>query len=320
MLSRQREWTLGLILLGIVVLLWVASSFLVNGIFALYPKPFLMTYINTGAFIFYLVPSCMTRLRKGEYRQAAEVLSVRETIKLAGQFSVLWFLSNLVTNASLLFTSVSSQTILSSTSSFFTLIVGWVLSVEMLNTRKVIAVALSFIGVVLLTKSDDVEVEEPRTRLILMGNILALSGAFFYGVYSILLKLRVQHEQRLNMKLFFGFVGVFSLSFLWPTLYLLDWMGVEKLQLPPKPAVWSVLLVNCAMSFVSDFLWAKAMLLTSPLTVTVGLSASIPCAMLGDVVFKEKKMGLVYVLGAVIILGSFVVVNQDEEVDEVLRE
>lgn len=320
MLSRQREWTLGLILLAIVVLLWVASSFLVNGIFTLYPKPFLMTYINTGAFIFYLVPSCMTRLRRVKYSQPAETLSVGETVRLACQFSALWFLSNFVTNASLLFTSVSSQTILSSTSSFFTLLVGWSLSVERLNVRKVIGVALSFFGVVLLTNSDDLEVQEPKSNLILLGNLLALSGALFYGVYSILLKLRVEHEQRLDMKLFFGFVGVFSLSFLWPTLFLLDWMGVERIQLPPTPAVWGVLLANCAMSFVSDFLWAKAMLLTSPLTVTVGLSASIPCAMLGDVIFKEKTMGLIYVLGAAIILGSFVAVNQDEEVDEVLRD
>lgn len=45
-------------------------------------------------------------------------INIYETAKLSLQFIVLWFSANLVTNASLSYTSVASQTILSSTSSF----------------------------------------------------------------------------------------------------------------------------------------------------------------------------------------------------------
>ena len=46
-------------------------------------------------------------------------INIYETAKLSLQFIVLWFSANLVTNASLSYTSVASQTILSSTSSFY---------------------------------------------------------------------------------------------------------------------------------------------------------------------------------------------------------
>ena len=57
-----------------------------------------------------------------------EQISEYETVKLSLQFISLWFGANLVTNASLSYTSVASQTILSTTSSFFTLIIGFFFS------------------------------------------------------------------------------------------------------------------------------------------------------------------------------------------------
>lgn len=55
------------------------------------------------------------------------------------------------------------------------------------------------------------------------------------------------------------------------------------------------------------------MLLTSPLTVTVGLSITIPLAMFGDVLFKHKTMSVVYLFGATLILGSFFIINKSSE-------
>jgi solute carrier family 35 protein F5 len=50
---------LGIAILGIVVTLWVASSFLMRSIFGAdktYDKPFFVTWINTATFSFYLIP------------------------------------------------------------------------------------------------------------------------------------------------------------------------------------------------------------------------------------------------------------------------
>lgn len=50
------------------------------------------------------------------------------------------------------------------------------------------------------------------------------------------------------------------------------------------------------------------MLKTSPLTVTLGMSLTIPCAILGDVLIGNSPR-LFDLLGAVIVIISFVIVG-----------
>lgn len=262
-------------------------------------------------------------------------LSLSDTMKLSGEFCALWFTANFVTNASLAYTSVASQTILSSTSSFFTLFVGALCHTETINRVKVIGSMVSFFGILLVTRSDSLQSnlhikpfpgsstfdDSDQTSAdaikTLLGNMLALLGAFFYGIYSTLLKHRVKEESRINMKIFFGFVGLFTLVGLWPTMFLLHYTGWETFELPSTPRVIIIVAVNCLITFVSDFCWANAMLLTSPLTVTVGLSITIPFAMFGDFMLKHKPMTLLYLIGAMLILGSFFIINKNSE-EEVL--
>ena len=259
-------------------------------------------------------------------------LSLKDTTKLSAQFCVLWFLANFATNASLAYTSVASQTMLSSTSSFFTLFIGALGHVETVTKPKVIGSILSFLGIALVTQSDSLQRHlpikptghmpptEPTTDLTswqtMIGNLLAVAGAMFYGIYSTLLKIKVQDESMINMKIFFGFVGLFTLLFMWPSLIFLHYMGYEEFVIPTQPKVIVIILVNMMITFVSDFCWAKAMLLTSPLTVTVGLSITIPVAMFGDILFKHKDMPLEYLLGGLLILGSFVIISKNTEAEE----
>lgn len=352
-------------MLGLVIILWVLSSFLINLIFEddSYRKPFFITYTNTAAFIFYLFPTAkavvvnykdtgranvhrelimeeegtgsdsnrsvdmtsplLTNLEAGTHANQKKRLTLYETIKLSAEFCILWFTANLVTNASLAFTSVASQTILSTTSSFFTLFIGAICHVESLSKSKVLGSFISFVGIIMVTKSDshqryqrhiaDVSGDDNDAVQVLIGNLLALAGAVLYGVYSTLLKREVGDETRVNMKIFFGFVGLFNLLFLWPSLIVLDFFGWEPFSLPKDPKVVVIIFVNCLITFVSDFCWAKAMLLTSPLTVTVGLSITIPLAMFGDVIFKHKTMSALYLFGATLILGSFFIINKSSE-------
>ena len=57
------------------------------------------------------------------------------------------------------------------------------------------------------------------------------------------------------------------------------------------------------------------MLLTSPLTVTVGLSMAIPLAMVGDWLIKGFLINLLYMLGASVVIAGFLIINRDEEED-----
>ena len=67
------------------------------------------------------------------------------------------------------------------------------------------------------------------------------------------------------------------------------------------------------ITFVSDYLWILAMLMTSPLIVTMGLSLSIPLALVGDVLIKGQLKNLLYWCGASLVLIGFSIVNLKRE-------
>ncbi|CAO3646076.1 unnamed protein product [Cunninghamella blakesleeana] len=327
-------------LLG-VVFIWVSSLFAMNSIFGEleYNKPFLVTYLNTATFSFYLIPSLFKRTKKKQLfpeeettkllntpesssiqqptelestkSHSSDKLSKLETIKLSLAFCILWFFANYTTNASLAYTSVGSSTILASMSGLFTLGIGAMFNVEKINLVKLVSVCISFIGVVLVSYSDQ-KLDDPSKTIssALIGDILALLGAIFYGCYTTLLKLRIGNEDRIDMPLFFGFVGAFNVLLLWPIFPILDFLGIETFQLPFSPTLWIMVILNAFVgTFVSDYLWLVAMLMTSPLVVTLGISLTIPLALFGDIVFKHFNPPLQYIFGAVLVIIGFVTVN-----------
>ena len=78
----------------------------------------------------------------------------------------------------------------------------------------------------------------------ILGDFLALSSAMFYAFYVILLKVRIQQESRINMQMFFGFVGLFNILFLWPLGLILHFTGAETFELPNSGKAIGGLLVN----------------------------------------------------------------------------
>ncbi|KAJ2579718.1 hypothetical protein IWW49_006544 [Coemansia sp. RSA 1797] len=62
-------------------------------------------------------------------------------------------------------------------------------------------------------------------------------------------------------------------------------------------------------TFVSDYLWLQAMLMTSPLVVTLGLALTIPLSMAGDVLLKGVEVSLPYYVGALLVLAAFIGAN-----------
>jgi len=348
--QSRKSWFIGLFMILIVILSWVSSSFLLNQVFEInsYKKPFLITYLNVSSFVLYLIPSwkdiynykkiekenqiiddekfLLNSNEEEEINQLTPLVSkhsnniipltLNETIKLSAVFCLLLFIANFSSNASLSYTSVASQTILSSTSSFFTLFIGAILQVESINSKKLLGLLISFIGIICVTESDSIAQEITFSKVeIVIGNSLALIGALVYGIYSTFLKKSIVDESKINIKLFFGFVGLFTLIGLWPIILILHYTGIETIELPPSSTVIYLLLINATITFVSDYCWAKAILLTSPLTVTVGLSLTIPFAMIGDVLFKNKIISIGYIVGAILVLVSFALINGEEDID-----
>ncbi|KAF3037235.1 hypothetical protein E8E12_005780 [Didymella heteroderae] len=253
-----------------------------------------------------------------------EGLTLQETAKLALEFCILWFLANYFAAACLSYTTVASSTILASTSSIWTLLCGSLLRVERFTLRKLIGVGASLAGVVLISTIDvSGETDENRgsfphktPRELALGDVMAFVSAVLYGFYAVFMKKRIGDESRVNMPLFFGLVGLSNVVLLWPGLVILHLTGVEPFQLPPTGKILTIVLVNSASSLVSDFCWAYAMLLTSPLIVSVGLSLTIPLSLVGQMVLDAQYASWLYWVGAAIMVVSFVFINNEEKKDE----
>jgi solute carrier family 35, member F5 len=74
--------------------------------------------------------------------------------------------------------------------------------------------------------------------------LLALLSALFYAVYVILLKVRIRSESRIDMQLFFGFVGLFNILVGCPIGIVLHFTGIERFEVPSSGRVVAGLLVS----------------------------------------------------------------------------
>ncbi|QUC22621.1 uncharacterized protein UV8b_06862 [Ustilaginoidea virens] len=253
-----------------------------------------------------------------------EQLSFRETLVLSLEFCMLWFLANYFASACLEFTSVASVTILTSTSSVWTLVFCALMRVEAFSVRKLVGVMASLVGIVLISTVDlSGESDENRGSFphktpgqIAIGDAMAFFSAIVYGMYVTVMKRRLGHEDRVNMKLFFGLVGAINLVLLWPLFFILHWTNVEPFELPPTGTIWIIIIVNSLSSYISDMSWAFAMLLTTPLVVTVGISLTIPLSLIGEMIQYGQYSSFVYWIGAAVVFVSFVFVNHESREDE----
>ncbi|KAG8530348.1 uncharacterized protein KY384_004850 [Bacidia gigantensis] len=267
-----------------------------------------------------LVDDSMTSL--GSSRSStSDRLSIRETAWLSLEFCILWFLANYFVAACLEYTTVASSTVLASTSGIWTLIFGAMLRVEKFTLKKLVGTLASLAGIILISSVDLTgETDENRgdfphksRKELAIGDALAFGSAILYGIYTTFMKKKIGDEGRVDMPLFFGFVGLFNLVTLLPGFFLVHFTGIETFELPPTRRITTIVMVNSATSLVGDFCWAYSTLLTSPLVVTVGLSLSIPLSLLGQMIVNGQTSSALYWIGAVIVLLSFVFINYESK-------
>jgi len=239
-------------------------------------------------------------------------LPLKQVAKLGLIFCILWFIANYSYVISLQHTSVSSNTIISTTSGFFTLFIGVFFKIEEFTVGKLAAVGSCVGGVALVSLSD----EQNSGTDSLVGDLIALFSAAGYGLYIVMLKKNIKSEKQVSMPVFFGFVGLFNTLLLWPILVILHYTGVEQFSLPSMPVFREMLLNGLMGTVLSDLLWSLVVLLTSPLVATLGLSFTVPVAMIVEAMLKKRNFVPQYVGGTALVLLGFVLVNVSNSAKE----
>ncbi|XP_033513023.1 thiamine-repressible mitochondrial transport protein THI74 [Nicotiana tomentosiformis] len=218
-----------------------------------------------------------------------------------------WFLAQLTFNLSLKYTTVTSNTILSSSSSLFTFLVSLVFLGEIFSWVKLISVLLCMGGTIIVSLGDSKSGSSKVASNPVLGDILALLSSAFYAVYITLIRKKLPDDDgksgHASMAQFLGFLGLFNLLIFLPISLVLNFANLE----PFNTLTWKQLglIVGKGMfdNVLSDLLWAKAILLTSTTVATAGLTIQVPLAAIVDTLTGNAPPILDYIGAAAVMVG-----------------
>lgn len=173
----------------------------------------------------------------------------------------------------------------------------------------------------------------------LLGDLCGLVSAIGYGAYTNLLRhLCPKDEDRMSMQLLFGYIGLLNMVVLLPVAIWVnvsshndDYNSEDSEMVEPSnyadpdhtqettshvltmPIFLFLLLKGLLDNVLSDYLWARAVILTSATVASVGVGLTIPMAFAADYFMGNyngsSQSGEVW--GAILVLIGFVFVNID---------
>ncbi|KAE8743555.1 hypothetical protein FOCC_FOCC010802 [Frankliniella occidentalis] len=250
--------------------------------------------------------SYQATLRAGEAaKRAANRFPVHRVAKIAFIFCILWFLANYTYQVALAHTEAGMVALLSCTSSLATLLLAAAFPANQgdhFTLSKFVAVCMNLVGLVLVFMAD-----HSFEATIPMGGLLALISACFYAMYLVFLRRKVDNEDKMDIPMFFGFVGLWNLLLLWPVFFLLHYTNLEKFEWPNQRQ-WAYLLLNGIIgTVISEALWLGCFL-TSSLIASVAMSLTVPMTMFADVVLKQVHYSVILYLGALPVCFAFLAI------------
>ncbi|XVE63659.1 hypothetical protein DITRI_Ditri07aG0037500 [Diplodiscus trichospermus] len=274
------------------------------------------------------IPLVSRQKNVGDAPKKEGMLSAKEIAAFGLCMAPIWFVTDYLTNAALARTSVAGTTLLSSTSGLFTLIIGALLGQDSINTVKVVSVVISITGVGMTTLGKTWAADGSKSGTnksgnhAVLGDLFAILSAMTYGLFTVLLKKFSGEEgERVDMQKLFGYIGLFVLVALWWLVLPLIAIGIEpKFTFPQSAKVQEIILVNGFVgNFLSDYFWALGVVWTSPLVAAMGVSLTIPVAMLEDMLIHGQQYSVIYMIGSAQVFLGFLIANISDWISEKLK-
>lgn len=96
------------------------------------------------------------------------------------------------------------------------------------------------------------EINEPKNS---RGIVLSVFSAFFYACYLVLVKRKSDTEEKIDIPLFFGFVGLWNILLLWPLFFVLNFSELEVFEMPNRRQFLVLFLNGLIGTVISEALW-----------------------------------------------------------------
>ncbi|CAN8269570.1 unnamed protein product [Cochlearia groenlandica] len=228
-----------------------------------------------------------------------------------------WFLAQLTFNLSLKYTTVTSNTILSSSSSLFTFLVSLIFLGEKFTWLKLFSVLLCMSGTIIVSMGDSESNSTAIAQNPLLGDILSLISAALYAVYITLIRKKLPEDDessgRFSMAQLLGFLGLFNFFIFLPVAVILNFTKREQFNALTSKQFGLVVGKGLLDNVLSDYLWAKAVLLTTTTVATAGLTIQVPLAAIVDSLSGNKPSFTDYI-GAAAVMVGFAGINIPSEV------
>ena len=196
---------------------------------------------------------------------------------------MLWFLANYFYNYGLLYATITSSVVLSNTSPAWVYLLSLSCLVPVSYREKfdwlcaiMILVSLSGFGVIAL--ADKRDASESDTTKPIIGDVLSLLSAISYALYATFLKIKVPEGEESTFKFtyFLGFVGLCNDVILAVLLVIFNYTGFETFEWPPNDTLLLLSINAFFGTFISDYCWARSVLLLGPFVTTMGITITFP--------------------------------------------
>ncbi|XP_044744956.1 solute carrier family 35 member F5 isoform X2 [Coccinella septempunctata] len=251
--------------------------------------------------------SYQASLRAGELAQrAAAKFTILKVASIAFLFCLLWFMGHYFFQLALTKTEIGMVNVLSSTSSLFTLFLASIFpsgAVDRMSLSKLFAVVLNIVGIAIISYTNMTLRSE-----ITLGSILALFSALLHASCLVYLRKKVNNEEKMDIPLFFGFIGFFSLILLWPLFFFLHFSGLEKFELPSKEQTLFLLLNGLMGTVISEVVWLWGCFYTSSLIAIMSISLTIPMTTVADILLKKTQYSNLFMTGTIPAVSSFFII------------
>ncbi|KAF4961974.1 hypothetical protein FSARC_9904 [Fusarium sarcochroum] len=211
-------------------------------------------------------------------------------------------------------TTPSDLTAIYNCSAFFAYVFSVPLLHEPLRLDKSIAVLIAIGGVLVVAYGDtkqggETESVEAGNRF--LGNLVIGIGSVLYGLYEVLYKRYACPPEGCSpgrgmifANTFGSLIGLFTLTVLWIPLPIIDFLGIEKFEIPEASTCWLILLaVLSNATFSGSFLVLIS--LTSPVLSSVAALLTIFIVAIVDWMITGEPLSFAAIAGGAMIIVAF---------------